>query len=573
MIIQELCHYYDRLRDNPDIGISEPGFSREKIHAEIVLDRNGNLLQFNDLRIQKGKKLVPKEMIVPQANKRSGQKAYENPNFLWDNTAFVLGADSSNDPKTILKFECFKRLHEDLYKETSDCNLKALCSFFDRWNSKNADQLNNWEELEGGNIIFRFDGEKVYFHEKQSLCDIWLKHHNSRPQHKKSYCLVSGLCQSIARIHPDIKNVRGAQPKGAAIISFNADSYESYGKEQNYNAPVGEHAVFAYTTALNHLLNADSLQKIQIGDATTVFWTERQSAIEGMFGQIIDPKDAELSDNVNLKLFLEAVRDGKKTQDIEQDVKFYVLGLSPNNARIAVRFWYVCTVGQIETRLGQHLKDLQIIKSRDADPEFPGIWRLLNETVNKKSNDKTPQPLLAGSVMRSILEGTIYPQGLQNAVINRIRADQDINYFRAAILKAILNRKNRIYKNSNFKEINMSLDKENKNPAYLLGRLFAVLEKLQQAAIPGANATIKDRFFGSASATPASVFPQLLRLAQHHIDKSEYGKIYDKQIEEIVCGIKDFPAHMTLDQQGLFAISYYQQRQVLWARKEKEENK
>jgi CRISPR-associated protein Csd1 len=177
------------------------------------------------------------------------------------------------------------------------------------------------------------------------------------------------------------------------------------------------------------------------------------------------------------------------------------------------------------------------------------------------------------SVMRSILEGTMYPQGLQNAVINRIRADQDINYIRAAILKAILNRKNRIYKNSSFKEITMALDKENKNPAYLLGRLFAVLEKLQQAAIPGANATIKDRFFGSASATPASVFPQLLRLAQHHIDKSEYGKMYDKQIEEILCDFKEFPAHMTLDQQGLFAISYYQQRQVLWARKEKEENK
>ena len=566
MIIQELCHYYDRLRDNPDIDISEPGFSREKIHAEIVLDKKGNLLQFNDLRIEKGKKLVPKEMIVPQSFKRPGSKAHEVPFFLWDNTGFVLGKDAKeNNQKTQLKFENFRCHHVKLLSQSTQKDAELFLSFLSNWNTSDADGLGNWKELAGGNVVFRIDGEREYLHEKSSLKEIWLQYLVTQKATLEKFCLVTGKQTPIARTHPTVKSFSST---GSALISFNDDAYESYGKTQNYNAPVGEVSAFRYTTALNYLLASDSIQKIRIGDTTTVFWTERQSPIEGMLGQILDPKDIEAPDNANIKLFLEAVRDGKKPQGIEQDMKFYILGLSPNNARIAVRFWHVCTVGQLEERVGQHFKDLQMVKSRDTDPEFPGIWRLLQETINKKSSDKTPQPLLTGAVMRAILEGIAYPQGLQVAVINRIRADQDINYIRAAILKAILNRKNRIYKNST--EVPMALDKENKNTAYLLGRLFAVMEKVQQGAIPGANATIKDRFFGSASATPKSVFPQLLRLAQHHIDKAEFGKTQDKQIEEIICDITDFPAHLSLDQQGLFAIGYYHQRQSFYQKKDKE---
>lgn len=568
MIIQELCHYYDRLRDNPDMDISEPGFSREKIHAEIVLDKNGNLLQFNDLRTQKGKKLVPKEMIVPQAFIRTASPIA---NFLWDNTAYVLGADNKENSEGAKKcFGVFCKFQHQLGDNVEDIGMKATLSFLDKWNSQNVSGLNNWTEIAGGNIVFRIDGDREYIHQRPVLKKAWLKYKNEKASDVKGFCLVSGQTEPIACLHPSIKGVREAQSSGAKLITFNLDAFCSYNKEQNFNAPVGEQAVFAYTTALNHLLKSDSPQKIQIGDATTVFWTERSSPVEGMLGQILDPKDTELPDNANIKQFLEAVRDSKKLPNIEEDIKFYILGLSPNNARIAVRFWHVCTVGQLEERIGRHFKDLQMIRSRDNDPEFPGIWRLLQETVNKKSNDKSPQPLLAGAVTRAILEGTAYPQSLQSAVINRIRADQEINYIRAAILKAILNRKNRIYKN--LMEVTMALDKENKNTAYLLGRLFAVLEKAQKDAIPGANATIKDRFFGSASATPAAVFPQLLRLAQHHIDKTkaEYGKLRDEQIEEIVCDIKDFPAHLTLDQQGLFAIGYYHQRQSFYQKKDKE---
>ena len=567
MIIQELCRYYDRLRDNPDMDISEPGFSREKIHAEVVLDENGNLLQFNDLRIQKGKNLVPKEMIVPQSFKRPGSKAHEAPFFLWDNTGFVFGKDAKeNNQKTQLKFENFRRHHVKLLSQSTQKDVQIFVSFLSNWNTSNANNLENWKELAGGNVVFRIDGEREYLHEKISLKEIWLQYLATQKATLEGFCMITGKWTPIARTHPSVKSFSST---GSALVSFNDDAYESYGKKQNYNAPVGEMSAFSYTTALNYLLASNSKQKIRIGDATTIFWTERQSPVEGMLGQILDPKDTELPDNANIKQFLEAVRDSKHLPDIEENIKFYILGLSPNNARISVRFWHVCTVGQLEERIGQHFKDLQMIRSRDSDPEFPGIWRLLQETINKKSNDKAPQPLLAGAVMRSILEGMVYPQGLQTAVINRIRADQDINYIRAAILKAILNRKNRIYKKS--MEVSMALDKENKNAAYLLGRLFAVLEKVQQDALgQNINATIKDRFFGAASATPAMVFPQLLRLAQHHIEKAEYGKSRDKQIEEIICDIKDFPAHLSLDQQGLFAIGYYHQRQSFYPKKDKE---
>lgn len=563
MILQELCRYYDRLSANPDIAISPPGFSREKIHAEIVLDAEGNLLQFNDLRVQRDKKLVPRDMVVPQSRKRTGTKPYKTPFFLWDNTGFVLGSDKKNDAKTPLKFQSFQKFHSDLLKGCSEPAAQALLRFLSRWNPGDAEHLNNWEELAGGNVVFRLDGQRTYLHDNSQLKKIWLEYTVNQTSGQKGYCLISGQETAIARIHPAVKGVAGAKPSGAAIVSFNREAYESYGKKKNYNAPVGEAAAFSYITALNFLLAFGSRQKIQIGDVTTIFWTERDSPIEGIFRMMLDPKDSDFDDNTELRRMLEAVRDGKPLQGIEPDIKFYILGLSPNAARIAVRFWYVCTVGQLEERIGQHFQDLRI----DSELDFPGVWGLLMETVNQKASDKSPQPLLAGAVLRSIVEGTAYPQALQNAVINRIRADQEINYVRAAILKAVLVRKNRLYQQG--MEVSMALDKENKNPAYLLGRLFAVLERAQQDALgAGINATIKDRFFGSASATPKVVFPQLLRLAQHHIEKAEYGRMRDKQIEEILADLTEFPAHLSLDEQGLFAIGYYHQRQDFFKGKE-----
>ena len=377
-------------------------------------------------------------------------------------------------------------------------------------------------------------------------------------------CLVTGQESAIARLHPAIKGVMGAQSSGAGVVSFNLDAFVSYEKKQNFNAPISEGAAFAYTTVLNYLLRYESPQKIRIGDATTVFWAERASPIEGFMGIILDPRD-DTADVSEVRLFLEAVRDGKQPEGIgDPGVQFFILGLSPNASRLSVRFWYASTVGEISSKIGQHFRDMAIVRGQ-KDREFPGIWWLLRETAVQGKTENIP-PLLAGALMRSILTGAVYPQGMLSALISRIRADQSINYIRAAMIKACLNRNYRIHNTA--KEVSMSLDRESTNIAYRLGRLFAVLEKAQKDAISGANTTIKDRYYGSASATPSVVFPQLLRLAQHHIQKVEYGGRTDKMIEEVMGGINGFPAHLSLDEQGMFAVGYYHQRQAFYIKSE-----
>lgn len=565
MILQALCQYYERTRDGQNVDIAEPGFSREKIHAEIVLDKTGKLVSFNDLRIQKGNKLIPREMIVPQAVIRT---VVPMPNFAWDNTTYVLGADAKgNPPKSIQCFAMFRSFHHELCDDIQEPEAKALLTFLDSWKPETAESLPLWDELASRNIVFRMDGERHYLHEKSALKNRWIQQIVAGEEEVASICLINGEHKPIARLHPSIKGVQKAQSSGARLVTFNLDAFCSYGKKQNFNAPISKEAAFSYATALNYLLARDSRQKIQIGDATTVFWTDRESPIEGVLGMILNPKDVEAEDNKDVRLFLEAIRDGKRQEGIDPDVKFYILGISPNAARLAVRFWHVCSVGELEERIGQHFRDLQMQRRYDSDPEYPGIRRILWETYNKKSKTETASPLLSGALMKSILEGTIYPQALQNAIVNRIRADREINYVRAAILKAILVRKNRIYNRG--MEVSMSLDKENKNPAYLLGRLFAVLEKAQTDALgKKINATIKDRFFSSASATPKAVFPQLLRLSQHYIEKAEYGRLNDKRIEELLCDVQDFPAHLSLDEQGVFILGYYHQRHNFFIKRE-----
>jgi CRISPR-associated protein Csd1 len=281
-------------------------------------------------------------------------------------------------------------------------------------------------------------------------------------------------------------------------------------------------------------------------------------------GVILDPRD-DAADLASVRLFLEAARDGKQLPGIEDpELQIFILGLSPNASRLSIRFWHVSSIGEISSKIGQHFRDLAIVRS-ERDPEFPGMWQLLRETAVQGKTENIP-PLLAGALMRSVLTGTAYPQGLLSALIGRIRADQALNYMRVAMIKACLNRKCRILLNQ--KEVSMSLDRESTNIAYRLGRLFAVLEKAQKDAIPGANTTIKDRFYGSASATPSIVFPQLLRLAQHHLQKAEYGGRTDKMIEEIMQGIENFPTHLSLDDQGLFAVAYYHQRQAFYTKSE-----
>jgi|LGVC01.1.fsa_nt_gb CRISPR-associated protein Csd1 len=568
MILQALSDYYDRLRDNSETDIPLPGFGRQKIHFVLVINRRGELLQTKDIRETLNKKQVPKQLTTPEGVKRASNIA---PNFMWDNTSYVLGAGNKENNKRILQcFSAFRELHHIIGDNMDDDGMAAVLSFLDSWNPEDASNLSHWNEMAGMNLVFQLDGDLQYMHERPKIQRAWLKYYKEKSSDQFATCLVSGKQAPISRLHPKIKGVRGAQTSGAAIISFNLEAFLSYDKKQNFNAPVSEAIAFAYTTALNHLLRFESRQKVRIGDAATVFWTERASPIEGFMGMVFDPQD-DAGDTMDIRLFLEAVRDGNMPSEIgDPDIKFYILGLSPNASRLSIRFWHVSTVEDISAKIGQHFRDLSIIKNYDSDPEFPGIWQLLRETAVLRKTENI-SPVLSGSIIRSIMTGAAYPQSLMTAIVGRIRADQEINYLRAAMIKACLVRKYSIKQIS--KEVTMALDKESTNVAYRLGRLFAVLEKAQKDAVPGANTTIKDRFYGSASATPRTVFPQLLRLTQHHIQKAEYGRNTDKMIEEIIQGIQEFPAHLRLDDQGLFAIGYYHQKKAFYTKtaKKKEE--
>ncbi|MFC1866576.1 type I-C CRISPR-associated protein Cas8c/Csd1 [Thermodesulfobacteriota bacterium] len=568
MILQALNNYYERLKDNADVGISSLGFSSQKIHFALLLNREGELLQILDLREPQGKKLLPKQMTVPEAVIKSVNIAA---NFMWDNTGYVLGADNKGNLARSLKtFETFKKLHHDIGEGLDDEGMVSVLRFLDSWNPADAPALEYWDDMVAGtNLVFQLDGEFGYVHDRPKVKNAWLKHYSENSSEVLATCLVCGEKKPVARLHPKIKGVRGSQSTGAGIVTFNLDAFLSYGKEQSFNAPVSEDITFNYTTALNYLLRSDSRQKVQIGDAATVFWTERDSPVEGFMGLILSPQD-DSGDNKDIRDFLNAVRAGKMPSDLgDSDIGFYILGLSPNASRLSIRFWHVSTTGDISTKIGQHFSDLSIIKNYEKDPDFPGIWQLLRETaVLRKSGNISP--VLSGSIIGSIMTGAAYPQSLMTAIIGRIRADQEINYLRVAMIKACLVRKYRINRIS--KEVTMALDKESTNIAYRLGRLFAVLEKAQRDAIPGANTTIKDSFYGSASATPRTVFPRLLRLAQHHIQKAEYGRNTDKLIEEIMQDILEFPAHLSLDDQGLFAIGYYHQRKDFYTKSVKKED-
>ena len=563
MILQRLNQYYERLKADPQTDIPRFGFGSQKIHFALVINERGELVQVRDIRDKVKTREVPAQLIVPVIAKKRSVDI--EPNFMWDNSGYVLGRDAKGREERALKcFKEFKGLHHALGDELDDRGMKAVLLFLDSWQPEQALLLEHWDEIAGANLIFQLDGELMYVHDHPSVREAWAGYCAGEASEVIGTCLVSGEMAPIARLHPAIKGVQGAQTTGAGIVSFNLDAFLSYEKKQNFNAPVGESAAFGYTTALNHLLRFESRQRIRIGDASTVFWTERASPIEGFMGVILDPRE-DAADLADVRLFLEAARDGKHLPGIDApDLRFFILGLSPNASRLSVRFWHTSTVGDITAKIGQHFRDLAIVRS-ERDPEFPGMWQLLRETAAQGKTKNIP-PLLAGAMMRSVLTGSAYPQSLLSAIIGRIRADQTINYVRAAIIKACLNRKHRIHHIG--KEVSMSLDRELTNIAYHLGRLFAVLEKGQKDAIPGANTTIKDRYYGSASATPSVVFPQLLRLAQHHLQKAEYGGRTDKMIEEILQGIQRFPSHLSLDDQGMFAIGYYHQRQAFYSKSE-----
>ena len=371
------------------------------------------------------------------------------------------------------------------------------------------------------------------------------------------FCLVSGRKDFIAELHPAIKGVLNTNTTGGNIVSFNFQSVCSFEKKQGDNAPIGQQAAFEYTTALNTLLSKDSHQKMLLGDATTVFWSSKPSELEDEFADIFSEPEKDNPDKgvKAVEHLLSSVRTGTFLHNSDE-TRFYVLGLSPNSARISVRFWHVGTVSDMERRFADWFENLRIVHF-PTEKEHLSLWRLLVSLAPLGKSENIP-PNLAGAVMRSILDGTAYPATLLTSALLRTKAEQDVNYPRAKIIKAFLNHNQK-------RNLTMSLDKNNTDIGYCLGRLFSILEKIQLATNPGINATIRDKFYASASATPSAVFGNLIRLSMHHLSKLDSDKKglriwLESQLEDIMLNIVKFPSHLSLEEQGMFAIGYYHQK-------------
>lgn len=566
-----LIDYYQRLEADPDQAVAEFGFSREKIHFCAVLDSEGKLCdgRLVDLREPNAKgKPIHSLMLVPDGGGRSGTKI--KPFFCWDNTGYVFGRDNKDKPQRAEKmFAASRELHLSMRDQVGDDEgFAALCRFLENWNPAQAEALADWEEIAGKNIVFQMRGRRQYIHQNDAVKRAWRGTLDDDEPGERGISLLSGEEDELARLHPLIGGVAGANTMGAAIVSFNLDAFSSYGKTQSYNAPVGVRDAFRYTTALNRLLS-DAARRVRIGDATVVFWSDRKTPVEEWFPEIIDERTEDQSTVDRIGNFLNAARQGR-LGDIVDDpaAPFYVLGLSPNASRLNVRFWFPGTVEHLAQRLAMHVSDLEMGGAREGDPPLI-IRSLIYEAMPEgtAANREKQIAQLAGEVARAVFAGTQYPQALYGGILRRVRADQTMNHRRAATLKACIVRNARLAGRP--KEVPVSLNKDQPDPAYQMGRLFAALEKTQQDALPGLNKTIKDGYFGTASSTPSSVFPRLIRLHQHHIEKLDGGLRVTRErlMQEICSHIDRFPAHLSLQQQGMFHIGYYHQRQDFFTSK------
>lgn len=576
MILQALFEYYNRKASDPSNFIAPEGWEWKEIPYRIIINREGKFVTIEDTREGEGRIKRAKPFLVPQSVKRTvGIKA----NLLWDNLEYALGANPRNRDDIDERFNLFKERIKNEIDSENIPSVKSLLTFLESEPIKQIEQTLNaeqWKKIfeENPFVVFKIDEEN-----HNCICDdIRDKIKQNEDRAADGICLITGKRDKIARLHPAIKGVRGGNTQGGALVSYNLTPFNSYGKKQNFNSSVGEKAAFAYTTALNILLGKDSQNKITIADSTIVFWSEKQATEinpEEIFPWVIAMQKAEKDDpdaGVNkIQKVFESIYTG---QFVKPDKNhFYVLGLAPNAARISVRFWRTPTVEDFIHNIKQHFEDFNIVH-RPEDQKYLSLYQILSSTALAYKMDNVP-PNLAGAVIESIIDGTPYPQSLLQQCIRRIRAEQNVNRTRAAILKACLNRKIRIQK-LNQKEITMALDPNNTNVAYRTGRLFATLERIQEeSALPAKlNATIKDRYYGAASSSPITVFPRLLSLKNSHLKKLKEGrKIYfEKLIGEILSEVNAFPTNLSLNEQANFAIGYYHQRQDFFAKKSDNEN-
>jgi CRISPR-associated protein Csd1 len=571
-----LARAYDRMAARNEVPAF--GYSTQNIGFLISLNADGSVAGMPaDLRSSEGKKRFAQPLAVPQPVKRTSGIA---PNFLWDKTAYVLGITAGEGKRTAAEHKAFVDLHREWLAGSNDEGLVALLRFLENWHPEHFVKSRWSEDMKDQNIVFALERERldnVYIHDRPAARELWTRLSAASDKNAEAICLISGERAPVARLHPAIKGVWGAQTAGASIVSFNLDAFTSYGHEQGDNAPVSEASAFAYTTALNRFLERDSGHRIQFGDASTVFWAdasdaEAAAAAEEFFGGMTGGDDEKIV-NRAVKDALDKIRAGITSPSIIpeplQGVRFYILALAPNAARLSVRFYLEDNFGVIARRYLEHVERLRIEPPpREA---APSMWRMLIETAVLRKSENI-QPNLAGEWLRAILSGAPYPLTLLSTLIMRLRADHDVNALRVAMLKSVLIR------NFNM-EVPVALDPACTDQGYLLGRLFALYEQVQSTALGyNVNATIKDRYYGAASAQPRKVFHLLESGSANHlskIGKQKSGlKVHlEKQIGAIMDvmepGKDPFPASLPDKSQALFGLGYYHQRNEFFRKADK----
>ena len=570
MILHALTQYYQRKAES-DGGVAPEGFENKEIPFIIVIDKQGNFIQLEDTRELKGKKKVGRTFLVPKGLGRSGSKSYEVSNILWDHYGYVLAyAGEKGQEQADRQHASFtSKVNELKQALPDDAGVAAVAAFLASAAEKSkAMQAANWVEcakVKGCNLSFRLVDEAVDLVCQSKAVQAYVSQANQAQSDNvpKGICLVTGKPAPIARLHNAVK---GVNAKPAPFTSVNLSAFESYGKEQGFIFPVGEQAMFEYTTALNTLLASEN--RFRIGDVTAICWSAKPTPLEEHLASLIngggkDNPDAHID---AVKSLYKSLYNGKYTEPDGKE-KFYLLGLSPNSARIVVRFWHETTVAALSESIAAWYDDLQMVRGENSPyPEYMPLPRLLGNLVLDGKMENLPSDLIA-QITDAALNNRVLPVSLLQAALRRNKAEQKITYGRASLLKAYINRAIRAGRLKNMKELTMSLDRNRQDIGYVLGRLFAVLEKTQDEANPGLNATIADRYFGSASSTPIAVFGTLIRLSKHHLSKLNTEKYRGKRIfleklfQEIIGKIDNFPNHLDINHQVLFGIGYYHQKQ------------
>lgn len=562
MILQALSSYYERLAADESPGIAQEGFAEQPVDFALELSEEGELVNVYDIRTPtaKGKKMERRRMVLPSLGESKGSGI--KPNFLWENASYVLGRDDKGKPKRTKDCQTsFYDLHKKLLANIQDKEAKSLLKFLENPEPDHPKITENWKDLSKGNLVFRLRGETEYFHQNRNLCQCWSAY-RKETEAWAGVCLATGEKGRIAKLHPPIKCIVGDGAKAEmSLCSYNEEAFCSFGKDQNLNGPVGVKTAFNYVAALNYLLRRPT-QCVRLGNVNVVAWAEGPSPLEGeALGLFEEPEPGEkTADPISAQIRLDVLRKLLRGiplieawPELEPGVKIHLLGLTPNSARLSVSFYLTDSAGDFMEKVRDWYANLSIQKTYDWEKDFPSVYEIAKAALGLH---KAPKDIdrLGKDLFQSALTGGPYPAYFLPMCLSRLRSGDKFLAVHAALIKAMLIR--------NFKkEVSMSLNTNHPSPAYQLGRLFAILVRVQRKAIgQNINAGIKDKYFGSASATPSLVFPLLLRSAQNHISKVQaYG--YDKMIGEVLNKINDaFPNNLSLEDQGLFALGYYHQQ-------------